>query len=483
MFRHTKIIATIGPACDSREGIEQLLLAGANLFRLNFSHGDQQRKVRIIDCIRKLARQHRVPVAILGDLQGPKIRIGCLANGAVQLDTGGTVVLTSEEIEGDATRIPVSYASLAEDVAVGDRILLDDGLLELEVLTTAPRAVHCRIVTGGTLKDRKGVNLPGAALSVPSLTEKDLDDAGFAMRQGLDYLALSFVRRADDVRQLKALLQKHNSNIPVIAKIEKPQAVENFDAILEESDAIMVARGDLGVEISPERVPLIQKNIIRRCHMAGKPVITATQMLESMIYNPRPTRAEASDIANAILDGTDAVMLSGETAAGRFPVEAVALMDRVARSVEGDTLLKQQLFYSFPAHQEGPRKLSDAIGEAACRTAVHIGATAILAFTQTGSTAALVSRFRPEIPIYAVTPSREVRRRMALFSGVQSIQVDFAGDTEAQIHSVEEAVLAAGVLQKGDIVVITMGSPVAAYGTTNLMKVHRLGTGRFYEIN
>jgi pyruvate kinase len=483
MFRHTKIIATLGPACDSRESIERLMLAGANLFRLNFSHGDRQNKALQVQHIRDLATQHQVPLGILGDLQGPKIRTGKMRGGAVNLETGATVTLTSDLIEGDAARIPVNYASLSEEVAPGDRILLDDGLLELEVLVSEPPDVRCRILTGGVLKNRKGVNLPGAALSVPSLTDKDLEDADFAIRQGIDYLALSFVRRADDVRQLKTLLQEQNSAIPVIAKIEKPQAVENFDAILEEADAVMVARGDLGVEMPPERVPLIQKQIIRRCHDAGKPVITATQMLESMIHNPRPTRAETSDVANAILDGTDAVMLSGETATGSYPVEAVTLMDRVARSVESDTLLKQQLFYSFPALQEGPRKLSDAIGEAACRTAMNVGAAAILAFTQTGSTAAMVSRFRPEIPIYAVTPSRDVRRRLSLYAGVQSIRVDFTGDTESQIHSVEEAVLKAGVLKKGDIVIITMGSPVAAYGTTNLMKVHRLGTGEFYEIN
>jgi pyruvate kinase len=483
MFRHTKIIATIGPACDSRECIERLMKAGTDLFRLNFSHGDQEHKALIVQRIRALAKQHQIPVAILGDLQGPKIRTGRMQNGMVTLETGATVVLTSDNVEGDAMRIPVAYPKLSAEVTRGDRILLDDGLLELEVLDTAPTVVRCRVLTGGTLKDRKGVNLPGAELSVPSLTDKDCDDVTFAVAQEFDYLALSFVRQAADVQNLKTLLQAKNSTIPVIAKIEKPQAVEDFEAILEASDAIMVARGDLGVEISPERVPLIQKHIIRRCHEAGKPVITATQMLESMIYNPRPTRAETSDVANAILDGTDAVMLSGETATGSYPVEAVALMDRVARSVESDAVLKQQLFYSFPTRQDEPRRLSDAIGEAACRTALHVRAVAILAFTQTGSTAAMVSRFRPEIPIYAVTPSREVRRRLALHSGVQSIQVDFAGDTEAQIHSLEEAVLAAGVLQKGDIVIITMGSPVAAFGTTNLMKVHQLGTGKFYEIN
>jgi pyruvate kinase len=292
-----------------------------------------------------------------------------------------------------------------------------------------------------------------------------------------------FVRKADDIVHLREMCQSLGHTVPIIAKLERPEALRHLEEIVVATDVVMVARGDLGVELPPELVPVWQKRMIRTCSEMRVPVITATQMLESMRNNPRPTRAEASDVANAILDGTDAVMLSGETATGSYPVEAVALMDRVARSVESDTQLKQQLFYSFPTLQSNPRRLSDAIGEAACRTAVHVGAVAILAFTQTGSTAAMVSRFRPEIPIYAVTPSREVRRRMALYSGVQSIRVDFAGDTELQIHSVEEAVLAAGVLQKGDIVIITMGSPVAAYGTTNLMKVHQLGTGKYYEIN
>jgi pyruvate kinase len=482
MFRHTKIIATVGPACDSEQQLEALMQAGANLFRLNFSHGDQQHKATVIQRIRALARRHQCPVGILGDLQGPKIRTGRMRDGAVQLENGAGVTLTTEAITGDAERIPVAYADLPREVGIGDRILLDDGLLELEVIGVTDEEVRCRVITGGLLKDRKGVNLPGAALSVPSLTNKDREDALFAMAEGVDYLALSFVRRAADVQQLKELLQQHDSDLPVIAKIEKPQAVDDFAAILEAADGIMVARGDLGVEISPERVPLIQKRIIRLCQQTGKPVITATQMLESMIQNPRPTRAETSDVANAILDGTDAVMLSGETAVGRYPVGAVQLMDRVARSVESDPLQREQLFNVFPA-MNGPRHLADAIGEAACRTAAHIGAAAILAFTQTGSTAAMVSRFRPDMPIYAVTPSREVRRRLSLYSGVRSIRVDFAGDTESQIRSLEEAVLAAGVLRIGELVVITMGSPVAAHGTTNLMKVHRLGTGDFYEVN
>ena len=482
MFRHTKIIATVGPSCESREQLAALLQAGAEVFRLNFSHGNRQDKAAVIQRLRDLSRERQRPVAILGDLQGPKIRVGTLRGGELLLTSGQTVVLTTAEVVGEEDVVPVRYPHLSDEATVGARILLDDGLLELEVEAVQAGQVRCRVLVGGLLRDRKGVNLPGGGQAAPAITEQDREDALFCVREGVDYLALSFVRRAADVLELKQLLLDAGAALPVIAKIEKPQAVEDFAAILEAADGIMVARGDLGVEVSPEQVPLIQKRIIRQCQAAGKPVITATQMLESMIVNPRPTRAETSDVANAILDGTDAVMLSGETAVGRYPAAAVAMMDRVAHSVESDPALRTQLFNTFFA-TDGPRSLADAIGEAACRTAEIIGAAAILAFTQTGSTAAMVSRFRPGIPVYAVTPSRSVRRRLALYSGIRSIRVDFAGDTESQIHSLEEAVLAAGVLQKGDLVVITMGSPVAAHGTTNLMKVHRLGTGDFYEVH
>jgi pyruvate kinase len=325
------------------------------------------------------------------------------------------------------------------------------------------------------LKDRKGINLPGVKVSAPALTEKDREDLEFCIREKLDYIALSFVRNASDIMELKELLARKNANILVIAKIEKPEAVDNFDEILEASDGIMVARGDLGVEINPEKVPLIQKRIIRRCNEAGKPVITATQMLESMVSNPRPTRAETSDVANAILDGTDAVMLSAETASGKYPVEAVSVMVHVSRDVESDPQLKSQVFHPISDAHDFPR-LSEAIGQAACLVAEGVGAAAILAFTQTGRTAALVAKHRPSLPIFAVTPSQTVRRRLALYAGVRSIRVDHEGDTEAQIRSVEDAVLSAGVLKKGDVVVITMGSPLSDPGTTNLMKVHCLGT-------
>ena len=482
MFRRTKIVATVGPSCESEEGLLALMEAGADVFRLNFSHGGHTEKSAIIKRIRRLSKRRQRAVAILGDLQGPKIRTGMLKDGAMELIPGSEVMLTTRSVEGGGGLIPTEYRDLPGDVTVGDRILLDDGLLELAVLQKNETDVRCRVVVGGILKNRKGINLPGVAVSTPALTEKDREDLAFCLREGVDYLALSFVRKASDVLELKDLLYRDKVTLPIIAKIEKPEAVADFDAILEAADGIMVARGDLGVEMSPEKVPLIQKQIIRKCNKAGKPVITATQMLESMINNPRPTRAETSDVANAILDGTDAIMLSAETASGRYPVEAVALMVRVAKDVEGDPELKDQVFHPLDEIL-GYRRLPEAIGQAAVRVAETIGAGAILAFTQTGSTAALVAKYRPNLPIYAVTPSPQVRRRLALFAGVRSIRVDIEGDTEAQIRSVEQAVLTSGVMQVGDVVVITMGSPVSAPGTTNLLKVHRLGTGPFYEVH
>lgn len=476
MYRGTKIIATVGPSCAAKQQLEGLLNAGVDVFRLNFSHGELQQKAQWITDIRELSRQHQRAVSILGDLQGPKIRTGLMKNGRQQLTAGQEVVITTADVEGADGLIPTIYQALPQDVVAGDQILLDDGQLELKVLQIADGRVHCRVVVGGTLKDRKGINLPGVKVSAPALTEKDLLDLQFCIEQKLDWVALSFVRSAAEVKRLKQIIQQQDSFLRVIAKIEKPEAVDNFDSILAATDGVMVARGDLGVEVPSEQVPLIQKSIIRKCNQLGKPVITATQMLESMIGNPRPTRAETSDVANAILDGTDAVMLSGETAAGLYPVAAVEVMDRVARDVEADPQLRAKLFESVQS-VEGDQCLTEAIGLAACRVAKNVGAAAILAFTQTGSTVALVAKYRPGLPILAVTPSQRVRRRLVLYRGVRSLRVDIQGNTEAQIISVDEAVLKSGLLQRGDVVVLTMGSPMTAPGTTNLLKVHRLGSG------
>jgi pyruvate kinase len=475
VFRRNKIVATVGPTSCSKEMLLALMEAGADVFRLNFSHGQHDALTETVALIRQISRNRRRAVAILGDLQGPKIRTGMMRDDVMTLTSGESVVITTADVLGEDGVIPTTYNALPQDVSDGDRILLDDGLLELQVEKIRGEQVHCRVLVGGQLKNRKGMNLPGVAVSAPALTEKDLADLEFCIEQELDYLALSFVRTAAEVIELKKLLAQRGVSIQVIAKIEKPEAVEAFTEILAAADGIMVARGDLGVEINSEKVPLIQKRIIRQCNLAGKPVITATQMLESMVNNPRPTRAETSDVANAILDGTDAVMLSAETASGDYPCEAVEMMVRVAVDVERDPQLKEQFFHPL-LETCGTRSLTEAIGQAACRVAENVGAAAILAFTQTGSTAALVAKYRPPMPVYAVTPTLAVRRRMALYAGVRSIRVDIEGDTEAQIRSVDAAVIDAGVLNKGDIVVITMGSPLSDSGTTNLLKVHQLGS-------
>lgn len=473
MFHRTKIVATVGPASETKEQLRDLMAAGVNVFRLNFSHGDHANKTDIITRIRSLSEELGNDVAILADLQGPKIRCGMMEGGAQPLERGQVVTVTTRDVVGKDGVIPARYPELPSNVAVGESILLDDGMLELAVEAIEGTEITCRVVHGGTLKDRKGINLPGASVSVPCLTEKDLEDLDYCIGKKVDYLALSFVRQAADVRDLKDRLAKAGSSIPVISKIEKPQAIEDFDNILAITDGVMVARGDLGVEIPPEKVPLLQKEMIQKCNKVGKPVITATQMLESMISNPRPTRAETSDVANAIMDGTDAVMLSAETAAGKFPIEAVKLMVAVASDVERGAYLRGCTFTPEVA-TEGKGRQADAIGQAACQVAEIVEAKAVLAFTQTGSTATLVAKHRPGLPIYAITPSLDVRRRLALYSGVFSFSVDYNANTEDQIKAMEKVAVASDNLQADDVVVITMGSPVSAAGTTNLVKVHTL---------
>ncbi len=480
MVRRTKIVATVGPACDSEETLADLIEAGVDVFRFNFSHGEQQEKGRQIERIRKLAREKNKTVSILADLQGPKIRVGRLAGGELGLKSGETVTITSRDVIGGQGIIPVTYEAMAQDVRHGSRVLIDDGLLELEAVEVSPPDVICRVKTGGVITEHKGINLPGVAVSAEAVTAKDESDLLFCVQQDVDFVAMSFVRQAGDLLKLKKVLFDHESSIQIIAKIERPEAVNGFDSILKIADGIMVARGDLGVEMNPEKVPRIQKNIIRKCNEAGKPVITATQMLESMIDSPRPTRAETSDVANAVLDGTDAVMLSGETAMGQYPVEAVKVLDRVACDIEESHIAVRH--FAPLSQKDGFIPLPEALGQVACRVAEELQAAAILAFTQTGNTAALVAKYRPALPIIAVTPSEKVQRRMTLYRGVTSVQTEIAGNTEEQIDNVEKRVLDSGILKKGDIVVITMGSPVSAPGTTNLIKAHRLGTGPFYEV-
>ncbi|MDF1578140.1 MAG: pyruvate kinase [Desulfobulbales bacterium] len=479
MTRHTKIIATIGPSTAEEKDLLALMEADVNVFRFNFSHGSNKRKGEVIGMVRQVAARTGRVVALLGDLQGPKIRTGEMKNGALEVRSGTKVIITSRETIGKDGVISTGYRNLPGDVKKGDRILIDDGAIEFKVEGIKGQDVLCLVISGGTVKNHKGINLPGVEISAPALTGKDLEDVAFCVRHDLDFIALSFVRRASDIIQLKRYLQSLRSEIRVIAKIEKPEAIDDFDAILAAADGIMVARGDLGVEMNPEKVPLLQKNIIAKCNRAGKPVITATQMLESMIHNQQPSRAETSDVANAILDGTDAVMLSGETAIGKHPHLAIRVINRVALDIEqglprGNNTLS---FFELDSRGRTVASVTEAIGQAACRVAAEVGAKAILAFTQTGNTATLVTKYRPSIPIYAVTPSTRVQRRMCMYSGVRALVVDFQGNTEAQIDEVEAAVLASGVLRNGSLVVITMGSPLSTPGTTNLLKIHRLSGG------
>ena len=474
--RRTKIVATLGPASDSQEMIERLMSAGVDLFRLNFSHGSMDAKADLINLIRATALKNGKEVGILADLQGPKIRTGKMAGEGMLLTKGQEVVITTAEILGADGMIPTIYTELPRDVTPGARILLDDGLLELKVLAIQGEEVRCTVINGGLLKNNKGINLPGVKVSAPSLTEKDLADLDFCLWMNVDYIALSFVRTPEDVEQIKRIIYSAGKDIPVVAKIEKPEALRNFNKILKVTDAVMVARGDLGVEIQAEKVPLIQKKIIQACNQAGKPVITATQMLESMITNPRPTRAETSDVANAIIDGTDAVMLSGETASGAHPVAAVETMARIALDVETA---------GYGSRQDAPAvvtpSIAQAVGEAACRAATSLKAKAIAVFTQSGSTAALISRFRPAIPIVAFTNDIVIQRKLSLYWGVRTRAIQILETMEQQVTLAEQALLAAG-LRRGDIVIIIMGTPIEARGSTNLIKVHKLGAGRFFEI-
>ncbi len=476
LTRKAKIVATLGPATSDLKMIERLMNAGADVFRLNFSHGDNNQKIELVNSIRAVSNKVGRQAGILADLQGPKIRTGLMSGDSMLLKRGQIVVITTADVLGTDGIIPTIYKSLPDDVKVGSKILLDDGLMELKVLAIDGCNVNCTVITGGILKNNKGINLPGVSVSAPSLTEKDLIDLHVALDCNVDYIALSFVRTAEDVNEIKRIIYQRGKNTPVIAKIEKPEALKNFKKILQSSDAIMVARGDLGVEVKAEKVPLYQKMLISACNEAGKPVITATQMLDSMVRNPRPTRAETSDVANALIDGSDAVMLSAETASGDYPVEAVEVMKKIALDVEGADFLQNKV-----SNNASTSSISLAVAAAACQTAASLSAKAIAVFTQSGSTAALISKFRPNIPIHAFTVTREIQSRLALYWGVNANRVDFIDKMDDAIKVVEKAFLVSGY-KKGDIIIIIMGTPIEARGSTNLMKVHKLGTGCFFEI-
>lgn len=470
-MRRTKIVATLGPATGTPERIAGLIRAGMNVARLNFSHGTHADHAARIAMVRRAAAEAGKHIAILQDLQGPKIRTGPLEGGQpVELVAGARFVITTEPLIGNAERVSTTYAALPSDVRPRDRILLSDGLIELVVVGRNETDVETEVVHGGRLKEHQGINLPGVRVSAPAATEKDIEDLRFGLEQGVDYVALSFVRRASDVVQVKEIIKQAGKNTPVVAKIERPEALDVLPEILAVADAVMVARGDLGVEMPPERVPLVQKQIIDAANRALIPVITATQMLESMIQNPRPTRAEASDVANAIIDGTDAVMLSGETAAGAYPIEAVQMMALIADAVEASG--------SAVDHNATPRwaipevqTTARAIADAAATIARSLPVRAIAVLTQSGSSARLVSHYRPSVPIIAFSPSEETARRTALYWGVTPMVThveDRLDELEKQLQLIMRD---RGLCQRGDLMVLTGGHPVYRQGPTNFLKV------------
>ena len=468
-MRRTKLVCTIGPACDSEEMLQALFEAGLNVARINFSHGDSNYHRLLIRRIKSLRDQLGMPVAILQDLQGPKIRVGKIESGTLWLGRGTTFVLTSSPTRGDGLGIGVSLENFHEEVEVGARVLLADGTIELLVERIEPPDVYCRVVVEGVLSSNQGVNLPAARMELESLTEKDLHDLAVGLEEGVDAIALSFVRSEKDIEALREAVRAAGSDVPIIAKIEKPQAVDNVDSILEAADGVMIARGDLGLEIDLVRVPLVQKMIIRKANAIGKPVITATQMLVRMVDNPRPTRAETADVANAILDGTDAVMLSEETAAGAYPIEAAQMMHRIASEVESgvdEGMFRWEL--------DGETMVSDAISRSAHNIARGTGANAIITPTWSGSTPRLVARFRPSQTIIAATPNKAAVYFLSFCWGIVPLLIASAETTDDQFSLAVDGAKNAGWVQSGDLVVITGGTPLHIPGTTNFIRVERV---------
>ncbi|MDG5767280.1 pyruvate kinase [Balneolales bacterium ANBcel1] len=468
--RRTKLVCTIGPSTNSPEMIEKLIRGGLNVVRLNFSHGNHEVHKRNIDNIRRISERLDVTIPILMDLQGPKIRVGRMKGEGAVLETHSYVKLTPDDVEGDSEIIPIDYPNLAQDVKQGNTILMDDGLMELRIVKISDGDITARVINGGFLKPRKGVNLPDVKTSISAITEKDEADLKFGLEQGVDFVAISFVRSAADVQSLISKVRVQGSNAGIIAKIEKPEALNEIDDIIEQADGIMVARGDLGIEIASERVPLIQKDIINRCKISGKPVITATQMLESMMNNPRPTRAESSDVANAVLDGTDAVMLSGETAAGNFPIEAVQHMDKICRNIEAKApKIYQTLEFVQPEWRE--KQVVESLSYSCVTIGEAVEAKAIATITHSGTTARRIAKFRPKVPVIAFTESVEVRRQLMLVWGVTPVQLDKIFNTDVSVKRIEEYLKDAGLVQMGNRVVVATGMPITKRGSTNMIKV------------
>jgi pyruvate kinase len=470
--KRTKIVATIGPASQSQDVLRRMILAGLDVVRLNFSHGDYEAHAAVIEGVRELSHELDVPIGILGDLRGPRIRVGEIEEGVIDLVQGQTLVLTPESVLGNSQRVSISFPGLAGDLKPDDLLLVDDGDVELRVeKLEASGDIHCCVMEGGTLSSRRGINLPGIRVSLPSVTEKDERDVAFAVEQGIDFLALSFVQSATDVRSLKQLLARLDADMPIIAKIEKQGALDDIKAIIEEAYGVMVARGDLALEMSFQEVPVAQKQIIAKCRAAAAPVITATQMLESMMTETHPTRAEATDVANAIFDGTDALMLSGETAIGRYPAESVATMAIIAARAEAAWLSGEVAeLPDLPTDPTTDSTIAYLSHMAACRLKV----AAVVTYTQSGSTARRLCRHRPRAPILALTPQPGTRRRLALSWGVQPVLSDEIHDaTEVSTHAIEQ-VRRCGLAEPGNNIVITAGTPFGVPGNTNLLKVEQV---------
>lgn len=474
-MRKTKIVCTIGPASESVDKLVSLIEAGMNVSRLNFSHGDHEEHGARITNIREAAEKTGKTVGILLDTKGPEIRTNNMENGAIELKTGEEITISMTEVLGTTEKFSITYEGLIDDVHPGAKILLDDGLIGLEVINVDKenKEIRTKILNSGTLKNKKGVNVPGVSVKLPGITDKDAQDILFGIEQGVDFIAASFVRRATDVLEIRQLLEENNgSHIQIIPKIENQEGVDNINEILEVSDGLMVARGDLGVEIPAEEVPLVQKDLIKKCNALGKPVITATQMLDSMQRNPRPTRAEASDVANAIFDGTDAIMLSGETAAGQYPVEAVQTMHNIASRAEQALDHKELL---SARSKESDHNITDAIGQSVAHTALNLDVHAIITPTESGHTARMISKYRPKAPIIASTSNDHVVRRLALVWGVYPQLGQKAETTDEMLDVAVEESVNSGLVKHGDLVVITAGVPVGEAGTTNLMKIHVIG--------
>ena len=472
-MRKTKIVCTLGPASSSLEMITKLIVAGMDVARVNMSHGDYAGHALVIKRLRLASKRLAKPLAILLDLQGPKIRTGKIEGGAVHVRGGDRITLTTKAVLGTASLIGTSYKHLPKDVSAGDPILIDDGKLRLKVLEVKGENVLCEVIVGGKLSNHKGINLPGVELSTQSVTPKDYQDLAFGLKQGVDYVALSFVRHAEDVARVKRFIASKGMSTPVIAKIEKPEALEHLRAIARVADGVMVARGDLGVELEAEKVPLIQKDLIRIANEAKILVITATQMLESMTENPTPTRAEASDVANAIFDGTDAVMLSGETAAGKYPLEAASMMARICEATENSSAYREAHAFR-KIHRNGYFSVSDAVSYAARAASEDLRVRAMVCFTQSGSTTRLLSKYRPEIPIYGFTPSKNALQQMGLVWGTRGFFVPRGKNSDQLFKRVCDELKKLKRVSKGDLVIIVSGTPLGESGSINMMKIHKV---------